>query len=55
MQSATVFEVEDEVLQVLEVCEPAEEIKELIVTTGEANLKTPTVTSSGPSTKSNQV
>lgn len=55
MQSPTVFEVGDEVLQVLEVCEPAEEIKEVIVTTGEANPKSPTVASSGPSTKSNQV
>lgn len=49
------FEVGDEVLQVLEVCEPAEEIKEVIVTTREAKPKSPTVASSGPSTKSNQV
>ncbi|TWW64055.1 Vang-like protein 1 [Takifugu flavidus] len=54
MQSPTVFELGDEVLQVLEVCEPVEEIKEVIVTTGEVNPKTPTVASSGPSTKSNQ-
>lgn len=55
MQSPTVFELGDEVLQVLEVCEPVEEIKEVIVTTGELNPKTPTVASSGPSTRSNQV
>lgn len=55
MQSPSAFEVEDEVLQVLELCEPVEEIREVVVTTGEVNLRTPTVASSGPSSKSNQV
>lgn len=57
MQSPTVMEAGDEVLQVLEVCETVEEIKEVIVTTIEddsiANL--PPVASSGSGTKPSQV
>lgn len=55
MQAPTVFELGDEVLQVLEVCVPVEESRDVIVTTGETNPKSPTAPSSGPSTKSNQV
>lgn len=41
MQSPAETEAGDEVLQVLEVCEPVEEIKEVIVTTGEGDGYTP--------------
>ncbi len=57
MQSPTVMEAVDEVLQVLEVCETVEEIKEVIVTTIEedSNTNSPPVASSGPGTKTSQV
>lgn len=55
MQAPTVFELGDEVLQVLEVCEPVEEIRDAIIQTGETNPRSPTAASSGLSTKSNQV
>ena len=58
MQSLTVMEAGDEVLQVLEVCETVEEIKEVIVTTTEEdsnNTTLPPVVSSGPGTKPSQV
>lgn len=57
MQSPTVMEVGEEVLQVLEVCETVEEIKEVIVTTIEedTNTNAPPVASSGPGTKPSQV
>lgn len=57
MQSPTVMEAGDEVLQVLEVCEAIEEIKEVIVTTVEEDSTTnsPLVASSGPGTKPSQV
>ncbi len=57
MQSLTVMEAGQEVLQVLEVCETVEEIKEVIVTTTEDDPVTnlPPVASSGPETKSSQV
>lgn len=57
MQSPTVIEVGDEVLQVLEVCDSVEEIKEVIVTTieGDSNTNLLPVASSGPATKPSQV
>lgn len=57
MQSPTVMEAGDEVLQVLEVCETVEEIKEVIVTKIEDDSVTnlPPVASSGPGTKPSQV
>lgn len=60
-ESPTVIAMEagDEVLQVLEICETVEEIKEVIVTTIEGNSNNtfshPVVTSSGPGTKPSQV
>ncbi|XP_044044173.1 vang-like protein 1 isoform X3 [Siniperca chuatsi] len=56
MQSPTVMEAGDEVLQVLEVCETLEEIKEVIVTTIEedSNTNSPPVASCGPGTKTSQ-
>lgn len=55
MQSPTVIEAGDEVLQVLEVCEPVEEIKEVIVTTrGEDSNPLPEA-SCGPAAKPSQV
>lgn len=59
MESSTAIEAGDELLQVLEICEAAEEIKEVIVTTVEGNSNNtashPIVTSSGPGTKASQV
>lgn len=57
MQSPTVMEAEDEVLQVLEVCEAIEEVKELIVTNLEEDCQTnsPPVASSAPGSKLSQV
>lgn len=57
MQSPTVMEAEDEVLQVLEVCEAIEEVKELIVTNLEEDWHTnsPPVESSAPGSKLSQV
>lgn len=57
MQSPTVMEAGEEVLQVLEVCETVEEIKEVIVTTiGEDSItNSPPVASSGQGTKTSQV
>lgn len=57
MQSPTVMEAGDEVLQVLEVCENVKEIKEVIVTTIEedSNTNSPPVASSGPGSKPSQV
>ncbi|GLD64862.1 vang-like protein 1 isoform X3 [Lates japonicus] len=56
MQSPTVMEAGEEMLQVLEVCETVEEIKEVIVTTIEedTNTNAPPVASSGPGTKPSQ-
>ncbi|KAA8579522.1 hypothetical protein FQN60_006615 [Etheostoma spectabile] len=56
MQSPTVMEAGDEVLQMLEICETIEEIKEVIVTTIEedSNTNSPPVSSSGPGTKPSQ-
>ncbi|XP_030010227.1 vang-like protein 1 isoform X3 [Sphaeramia orbicularis] len=56
MESPTVMEGEEEVLQVLEVCETIEEIKELIVTTIEEDPKInpPPVVSAGPAPKPSQ-
>ena len=57
MQSLTVMEPGDEVLQILEVLETTEEIKEVIVTNIEedCNIKPPPVASSGSGTKPSQV
>ena len=57
MQSPMVIEAGDEMLQVLEVCEPVEERKEVIITTIErdSNTNLPSVASSGPSSKPSQV
>lgn len=57
MQSPTVMEAGDEVLQVLEDCEALEEIKEVIVTTTEenSNSNSPPVASCGAGTKPSQV
>ena len=51
------MEAGDEVLQVLEVCEAVEEIKEVIVTTTEedSNTNSPPAVSCGPGTKTSQV
>lgn len=51
------MEAEDEVLQVLEVCEAIEEVKELIVTNLEEDCQTnsPPVASSAPGSKLSQV
>lgn len=57
MQSPAVMEAGDEVLQVLEICETIEEIKEVIVTTVEedSNTNSPPASGSGPGTKPSQV
>ena len=56
MQSPTAMEAAEEVLQVLELGEFAEEIKEVIITTVEEDSNnSPPVASSGPGTKTSQV
>jgi len=57
MQSPTVMEAGEEVLQVLEVWEAIEEIKEVVVATIEedSNTNSPPVASCGLGTKTSQV
>lgn len=56
MQSPSVMEAGEEVLQVLEVCDTAEEVKEVIVTTIDgSNTGSLPAACSGPATKPSQV
>lgn len=56
MQSPSVIEAGEEVLQVLEVCDAAEEVKEVIVTTiDDSNTSSLPAACSGPATTPSQV
>lgn len=55
MQSPSVIEAGEEVLQVLEVCDTAEEVKEVIVTTIDSNTGSLPAACSGPATNPSQV